>query len=164
MKHSNRPELCGFGAGFPNALQGDLYFSWKLDAGRQAAYRVSVTETGKPVWCCGWTESSRMYGVKCPAEALKEDTAYEARLVLRMEDGRELCAEPVKFWTGISDKSWQSEWLKPYQSELSNYSPLFRKLFRIDKEIRTARLYVCGLGYFMASVNGKAVRLFRDFV
>ncbi len=36
-------------------------------------------------------------------------------------------------------------------------SPLFRKEFATDKKIRAANLYICGLGYYEAFINGKRV-------
>lgn len=36
-------------------------------------------------------------------------------------------------------------------------SPLFRKEFTLNKKLLSARLYVCGLGYFEAYLNGKKV-------
>ena len=36
-------------------------------------------------------------------------------------------------------------------------SPLFRKEFRLTKKVRSANLYICGLGYYEAFLNGKKV-------
>ena len=36
-------------------------------------------------------------------------------------------------------------------------SPLFRKEFAINKKIRSASLYICGLGYYEAYLNGAKI-------
>lgn len=155
MSDNRKPVLSGFGTGFPNALQGDLFFSWKHECGRQKAFSLEVKKHGRPFWSTGWLESRRTYGVKLPAEKLEEDMDYEACLILRMENGGEMESAPLVFWTGITDRNWNSEWLKPYMNTGS--APLFRWPFQIDRPVETVRLYICGLGYFTATVNGKPI-------
>lgn len=41
---------------------------------------------------------------------------------------------------------------KPYEA-----APLFRQEFEVKGEIRQARLYICGLGYYEASLNGERI-------
>jgi alpha-L-rhamnosidase len=36
-------------------------------------------------------------------------------------------------------------------------SPLFRKEFSVNKKVRSAKLYICGLGYYEAFLNGRKV-------
>jgi alpha-L-rhamnosidase len=45
----------------------------------------------------------------------------------------------------------------PGKEEVPPPAPLLRKTFRIDKEIKSARAYVTGLGYFELYLNGKKV-------
>ena len=50
-------------------------------------------------------------------------------------------------------EDWQGLWIgKPGKG-----SPLFRKEFKIDKEIKRARVYVSGLGYCEIRLNGEKV-------
>jgi alpha-L-rhamnosidase len=55
-------------------------------------------------------------------------------------------------------EDWQGLWIgKPGKG-----SPLFRKEFKIDKEIKRARVYVSGLGYCEIRLNGsKMTSLFK---
>ena len=38
-----------------------------------------------------------------------------------------------------------------------DHSPLFRKEFKVTKKVNSAHLYICGLGYYEAFLNGKKV-------
>ncbi|MGB2862913.1 MAG: alpha-L-rhamnosidase N-terminal domain-containing protein, partial [Sedimentisphaerales bacterium] len=54
---------------------------------------------------------------------------------------------------------WQARWLSapPPPDESVQPSPLFRKTFVLEKPIKKARAYVCGLGYYELYLNGKKV-------
>ncbi|MDP4292713.1 MAG: alpha-L-rhamnosidase N-terminal domain-containing protein, partial [Bacteroidota bacterium] len=53
--------------------------------------------------------------------------------------------------TGKDHKIWDSyEEAKPHYDP----SPLFRKTFSVSKQVKSAYLYICGLGYYEAFLNG----------
>jgi alpha-L-rhamnosidase len=53
----------------------------------------------------------------------------------------------------LNPEDWQGFWVgKP-----GGGSPLFRKEFKIDKEIKRSRVYVSGLGYYELRLNGEKV-------
>ncbi len=90
-------------------------------------------------------------------------------------------------WIGYKDEAlWKDEWNLHKEKELSNLpsvpswpwitgkdssifrlyemadpkydpAPLFRKEFTIAKKIRSAHLFICGLGYYEAWINGKRI-------
>ena len=150
--------LTGFGTGFPEALQSDLQLSWRYTAGIQHAFTVRVEGREGVVWSTGRIESNCTWGIVCPRSIMNEDSPYRANVKLFMEDGEELESDPLFFWTGIPSEHWRSEWLKPYNLEETHHSaPLFRKKLKIDIIPETARLYICGLGYFQARINGAQI-------
>src|SRR5690606_22975125 len=60
---------------------------------------------------------------------------------------------------GLND--WQARWIEdakpgaePYQDDPA---PLFRKEFKVRDQVTRARLYITGLGYYEASINGKRI-------
>jgi len=63
----------------------------------------------------------------------------------------------------LSQKDWSGQWIEdgrpaPERDEdfyKDDPAPLFRKEFRVSKEIRRARLYITGLGYYEARINGR---------
>ncbi|MEO6707057.1 MAG: family 78 glycoside hydrolase catalytic domain, partial [Ginsengibacter sp.] len=60
---------------------------------------------------------------------------------------------------------WQAKWIgegnKQVTKEEDFYKddpmPLFQKLFHTSKKVASARLYICGLGYYEAYINGEKV-------
>ena len=65
----------------------------------------------------------------------------------------------------LNQSDWKAEWIndgKPGQVNPEDYylndpAPLFRKEFLVEKKIEKARLYITGLGYYEATINGKRV-------
>ncbi|MDO4336846.1 MAG: family 78 glycoside hydrolase catalytic domain [Eubacteriales bacterium] len=148
-------ELTGFGTGYPEALTGELYFSWKYGEpdGYQKEYRLLLWEEERLQWDTGWIVSEQSEAVKYQGSPLKEDCDYSAQVMIRTNTGRLTESDRISFSTGISDENWISEWLKPYQPEAS--APMFRREFFLEKPLKRARLYVCGLGYCEAYLNGE---------
>ena len=65
----------------------------------------------------------------------------------------------------LSAQDWQAQWLNdgkanPAKDEdfyREDPAPLFRKEFMVPEKVARARLYICGLGYYEASLNGQRV-------
>lgn len=67
--------------------------------------------------------------------------------------------------SALSASMWKAKWIndgKPGPQNLKEFyendpAPLFRYEFKVDKKIKKARLYITGLGYYEALINGKKV-------
>lgn len=65
----------------------------------------------------------------------------------------------------LSPRDWQAQWLNdgkfnPAKAEdfyMEDAAPLFRKEFNVPGNVARARLYISGLGYYEASLNGQRV-------
>lgn len=65
----------------------------------------------------------------------------------------------------LSEYDWKAKWIsdgsKQFNRDEEFYEddrmPLFRKDFLITKKVESARLYICGLGYYEAYMNGKRI-------
>lgn len=65
----------------------------------------------------------------------------------------------------LEESDWKAQWINDGRTEPQDIkefyeddpAPLFRHEFQIDKKIKKARLYITGLGYYEASINGKRV-------
>lgn len=61
----------------------------------------------------------------------------------------------------LETHDWQAQWIAISATETSpsplEPAPLFRREFKVTQEIRQARAYVTGLGYFEMSLNGRKV-------
>lgn len=86
--------------------------------------------------------------------------AMVGKLQLRFEDGEEICIVTDKSWTAqgapaqITGRYGDAPWGKPKRR---GPAPLLRKTFALDGRVKRARLYVCGLGYGVYTINGKTV-------
>lgn len=82
----------------------------------------------------------------------KERTKYFWKITAQIHEGC-LESEIACFETGIS--SWSAEWICAQNSGQNVYN--FKKIFQTSGKVKEARLYICGLGYFTASINGQSV-------
>ena len=65
----------------------------------------------------------------------------------------------------INQSDWEAEWINAGRKDPENTeelyaddpAPLFRRDFTIEKKIEKARLYISGLGYYEATINGERV-------
>ena len=151
--------LGGFGEGFPDALVGDLNFSLTMHGafGTQAAYRIAVeNEGGACVWDSGWVESARSNAIPYAGAALEPDRSYAVWAQVRTTDGAETAPSlPVRFSTGLEPGAWSAKWI--CQSTAVSAAPMFRREFEVGKDLVRARLFIAGLGYFEARLNGDKV-------
>ena len=82
------------------------------------------------------------------------------------DDHASAWSKPARWEMGLmSVADWQAQWLNdgkdnPKKDEdfyKDDPAPLFRKQFIIAKKVARARLYISGLGYYEASLNGQRI-------
>lgn len=78
----------------------------------------------------------------------KERTKYYWKVTALTQSGY-LESEDAYFETGISN--WSADWICAEKSGQNVYH--FKKDFCASDKVKEARLYICGLGYFTASIN-----------
>ena len=149
--------LSGFGEGFPDALVGTLNFSLTVRgaSGAQAAYRIWVEgREGVSVWDSGWVESGRSNAIPYAGAMLAPDEDYIVWAQVRTTDGIETApSQPLRFATGLEPGAWPAKWI--CQPTAVSAAPMFRRVFEADRDLVRARLFIAGLGYFEARLNGK---------
>lgn len=57
----------------------------------------------------------------------------------------------------MNPSDWNAQWISDNNDKDFEPSPLFRKSFFINRKIKSARVYICGLGYYELFLNGKKV-------
>lgn len=88
------------------------------------------------------------------------NTAAIGKLLVRFEDGEDICIQTDADWTaqGIPAQIVGSYGDTPWgKTKRRGPSPLLRKEFSLDGRVARARLYVCGLGYGVYTINGESV-------
>ena len=88
-----------------------------------------------------------------PEIKLKPRTRYFWRVTVWGDAGDFATSEAAWFETAKMEESWQAKWITP--SFTNEKHPIIRKVFNIQSEIVSARVYMCGLGLYEFEVNGK---------
>lgn len=170
----------------PIVIDGKPSFSWKLTSpvrgDRQTAYEIVVSR--KPaigpadvIWNSGKINSSQSTNVVYGGPELSAATRYWWNVKVWDRDGKEASSGDAGFFETAPDLSRsKSVWISApslfdaaalnrhryamIQGVKEDYLealPLLRKSFAVGKKIRSARLYVAGLGFHEVYINGQKV-------
>lgn len=79
-------------------------------------------------------------------------TVYYFRVKVTGDRGDSAVSDTATFETGKMDEPWQAEWISPPAGY--PHHPILRRTFQVRQPVASARLYICGVGLFEASLNG----------
>lgn len=138
------------------------YFSWKYqtDAGAQLSYRVGVSSTQEKaekqeydLWDSGSVASARCTGIRYEGKPLSSLAQCYVRVTAECE--KDVAESDIgTFETGLLEQSeWQGKWIS-VPVNFQGGTLRARKRFSLEKEVRRARVCVCGLGYHELYING----------
>ena len=143
-------------------------FSWNILSVRrdvhQSAFRILVSDDKDALlkgvgntWNSGWVTSDDQVNIVYRGKPLMSDRTYYWSVSVRDEKGKESApAEPAFFHTGLLRESdWKGFWVGAGDTAIS--SPLFRKPFRLEKEVLSAFVHITGLGNYEFYLNGRKV-------
>lgn len=134
---------------------------WNCEGGiKQTAYYISaVDDDGNELWDSGKVESSAMTHIVWGGNAVIPRTKVIWKVKLWDEKGEAgQWSEPATFETGIDQ--WEAKWIcGDYKVNKRKRYPVdcFRRDFRIDKAVESARLYITACGIYEASINNSRV-------
>jgi len=152
--------------------------SWEIQSAKrsqiQTAYRILVANSEKDLqlnsakcWDSGKQVSKETIHIAYNGKPLKSGQRYFWKVQVWDKAGHASVWSKSSYWEMalLDDGDWEGEWLcdgKPTPTKDEDFykddpAPLFRKEFELAKKIKKARLYVTGLGYYEASLNGNKV-------
>jgi alpha-L-rhamnosidase len=141
---------------------------------KQSAYEIIVSVRADDIangrgttWSSGKVSSSASVQIGYAGQALIPFTRYYwAVRVYDQNDKPSAFSAPAWFETAmLKPADWKGKWIGDGSPQFSrdedfyqdNRMPLFRRGFDVKRTIATARLYISGLGYFEAFINGRRV-------
>ena len=100
----------------------------------------------------GKSEEIDSLAFELPIE-LKVRTRYYWRVTVWADNGDVATSEAAWFETAKMEEPWIGKWITP---DLDNkILPILSKEFKLEKSIKSARIYICGLGLYEMNINGK---------
>lgn len=153
-------------------------FSWESgDVNRsavQSAYRILVSSTKEKLgnhegdlWDSGKINANNTIQLIYQGKPLTSNTRYYWKV--QSWDGKDTesaFSQAAWFHTGLLEAGdWTGKWISDTMGFPENDeefyekkpSPLFRKSFSVDKEVKSASLFISGLGYYEAFLNGEKI-------
>ena len=152
--------------------------SWILESNQrganQTAYQIVVASSLKnlkanngDIWDTKKIVSNQTIQIEYKGKKLSSEMIYFWKVRVWDKDGNlSDCSEPSHWEMGLLNQSdWIAEWINdggknPENIEefyADNPAPLFRRDFELEKKIKKARLYITGVGYYEATINGDRV-------
>lgn len=132
-----------------------LSFSWKVtecSGKKQKWARVCVYQGKETLYDSG--EETCADSLDFPVELpLNPRTAYRWSVQVMADSGETARAESG-FETGKMEEGWQGKWITAGMD--ADTPAILEKRFEIS-DVRSARLYICGLGLYEVFLNGKKV-------
>lgn len=132
-------------------------FSYAVESDRQGAeLRLARLAVGD------WSiETKEQIAIPYTGDGLRPFTIYKAALQAWDDAGEEAMAE-CSFETGRMDVPWEAKWITDgayvFQEKKTSPVPMtFRRRFRTDAKIESARLYATAMGIYELEVNGSKV-------
>ena len=151
--------------------------SWMLESAargqKQTAYRILVASElaalardKGDLWDSGRVASDESVHIEYAGKPLASGTELFWKVRAWDRDGRESGWSQPAMWTMglLKPEDWKGQWIgSPTAAEFAaknkkeEPAPMFRKTFRVEKPVRRAMVYICGLGYHELRLNGKKV-------
>lgn len=149
------------GVGTPNPRLG-----WRPSVvpSLQSAYEI-IVGSDEAAESDGWSsrvvESDQCSAIRYAGPALRSRQTYRWKVRLRDYGGQwGAWSAPATFETAMLDPDdWGAQWIGAGNSRATPAppDPLLRREFHLPSDVRSARLYVCGLGYAVTDLNGRRV-------
>ena len=152
--------------------------SWELQSDArgkfQTAYEIILSDNQQDaennngtVWETGKVLSDSTFGIVFSGKSLKAFTRYfwKVRIWDEKNERSEWGALSWFETAMMNESDWEARWIsdpKPLPANDEDFykehpAPLIRKEIYLQKEISSARLYISGLGYYEASLNGEKI-------
>ena len=144
----------------PIGLDSPPEFSWKYTSSKRGACQESykITVKSGDVETIIKANSPESLHISFKGGTLKRRTKYIWNVEIADNMGDHAISDSAYFETGKRDEGWAANWITAdfiRKPDLAMEAPYFRKTFYLDDKPADAKLYICGLGYCRAFINGE---------
>ncbi len=151
----------------PCGVDASPRFSYKLRSDtrgdRQRKRRICVyssaaaLEAGNAdLWDSGIIESDENVLINYEGAKLSPVTKYYWTVEVYNTNGESAISEPASFVTGKLSTRFEGKWIAARAATKKTEGAFYmRRVFHLEKEVESAYLSICGLGFFESYVNGK---------
>lgn len=142
-------------------------FSYKIssdlngDAQKKRRIRVSSSESSLrelngDVWDSGWVSDGENVLVSYEGKELLPVKRYFWSVEIENSCGERALSDCGSFITGKLSERFEAKWIAAFGANKKTVGANYlRKTFEVGKDVESAFLTICGLGYFESFINGK---------
>jgi len=131
----------------------------------QKAYEIRVDQNasmkGTMIWESGKVVSDQSLNVPYAGTALRSGNKYFWQVRVWDNLGKPSKWSEVAYWQMalLHASDWKAKWIEPgyVEDTVNRVSPLLRKSFKLNKEIKSATAYITSHGMYEANINGNRV-------
>ncbi|MEA4976841.1 MAG: family 78 glycoside hydrolase catalytic domain [Paludibacter sp.] len=144
-------------------------FSWKFETEekdfKQEAFQLRIASSiqllkkNKPdIWSSDKKEASVSRCVYAGKKAFESHKTYYWDIIAWDNEQNKYKSKVDSFeMAKLLKTDWLAKWITDQHDQDFEPAPLFRKSFGIKKDIRSARAYISGLGYYQLFINGQRI-------
>jgi hypothetical protein len=163
--------LCGFATNPLGVDEATPRLSWQLHAGApgqrglaQTAYQILVATSTNALavghgdlWDSSKVSSDSSLNIIYAGTSLVSEQQVFWKVRIWDQDGQHSEWSPVATWTMglLNPTDWQGHWI--CASTASSALPIFRREFTVRPDLQRAMIYICGLGQYELTANGRKV-------
>ena len=130
--------------------RGDVFFSWGAISDRENAHQ-SACRVRAGEWDSGWREQAEAF-LRYSGDPLPEGAPIEVAVEIRDCFGETAAPRTEIFYNARTD--WRAGWIAA-PTDARGRAVYFRRDFRLNRPVKSAVLYACGIGYQAMYVNGE---------
>ena len=145
----------GFSLGKTPRLNWIIQSSYAADDIQTCVVVATDPEFKSTVFDSGFLQNLSGISFTPALPALMPQTRYYWRVQAKASDGEAAVSETAWFETAKLEEPWTAQWISPDFPE--DWHPILYTDFAADKQVQSARAYICGLGLYEASLNGEKV-------
>lgn len=144
--------------------------SWLLEsvcrAKHQTAYQILVASSidklealEADLWDTGKVPSDASINVEYKGKELESGMRCYWKVRVWDEENDVSQYSALSWWEMglLSQNEWEGKWIGAGDKWKPGWAPLLRTEFSLEKNIKSARAYICGLGYYELHLNGQRV-------